>query len=125
MNKIFPQYITDENIIRKNPKLIDWDKVSASGNLFSEQFIDEFKNYFNWNILMQYNHFSEQFIEKYTDKYSLVTWKHISNHQKLSEQFIRKHMDKLCIPTVVKIQDVSKELEKELWDYYERKRHTN
>lgn len=60
----------------------------------SEEFIEEFSDYINWNTLScsRYVNMSEKFIEKHIDKLDINP---IVVYQKLSESFIKKYKDKI------------------------------
>lgn len=53
----------------------------------SEEFIERYEKYVNWDKISEYQKLNESFIEKYEN---YVNWKKISEHQNLSEDFIEK-----------------------------------
>ena len=72
----------------------NWDRISFYENELSEDFIREFKDKVNWEILSFYQTLSEDFIRKLKNK---VNWRGISKHQELSEKFIREFKKELNI----------------------------
>ncbi len=59
-----------------------------------------------WYYVCDWNHFSESFIEKYTDE---IDCDELSFARLLSESFIEKHSDKLNWKFISKCQELSKE----------------
>ena len=75
-----------------------WDQntISSYKRLLSEEFIREFKDNVDWDMISNYQTLSEDFIREFKDN---VNWLYISRNSnlkyKLSEDFIREFKDKL------------------------------
>lgn len=66
-----------------------WDTISYDGS-FSDNFLNEFQEYINWDIICYYN-LSEDSIRKFKHK---VNWDHVSQ-KALSEDFAREFQDQI------------------------------
>jgi hypothetical protein len=73
-------------------------KFNEETPLFSEEFLEEFKDKINWLYLITYQKFDEQKLRQYIEPYFVryrSIWSALSIHQTLSETFIDEFKDKL------------------------------
>lgn len=70
-----------------------WNKDSfyQTSDIFSEEFIDEFKDKINWEMLCEYYRFADNLLIKYKD---VLKWDTIFWYQIVDENIIRKCCDK-------------------------------
>lgn len=61
-------------------------------DIWTDQFIEEYKEEIDWTKLLKKVMLTEEQIEKYSD---YIIWKNVFLYQQVSEQFIEKYIDKL------------------------------
>jgi len=89
---------------------VDWECISNNYAL-SENFMREFQDKINWNIISAYYHkLSENFIREFKDK---LGWDYISMNQKLSENFIREFQNDVYWNYISEYQNLSKNFKEE------------
>lgn len=81
---------------------INWNVLSRSF-VMDEKFMDTFKDKINWNSVSRYQVLDEKLIEKYSN---LLNWDKISRYQKLSSKFINKYKLKLNLNNLIKYQQL-------------------
>jgi hypothetical protein len=122
INFSFIKYHVDESFIRRNieifrskksntPKQYElcWEYIFELTSI-SEQFIEDFYEYFNkeeyiiydidytiWHNISTNLSLSESFMHKYQDK---LNWVKLTENQIMSEYFIRQHKDKIYWPAI-------------------------
>lgn len=112
-NNIFPSISNKEmDIIKNNPLKQNYRNLACT-YVLSEDFINEYKQYFDdyaWMYISKYQELSESFIEQHKDN---VWWYQISGYQCLSIDFINKFYNKIDFNQLKynqKISDQVKEL---------------
>ena len=75
------------NILNKK-NLIDWNIYCISHSI-SEKFIEEHRQNIIWEIVLQKNKYSEEFLKKENVKFHLIV-----AYQKVSEEFLREEISK-------------------------------
>ncbi len=71
----------------------NWNEINFyKDNKLSEDFIREFQNNINWELVSQYQQLSEDFIREF---YNRVDWYYISAYKKLSEDLTKEFQDKI------------------------------
>lgn len=105
----------DEKYFRDNINDIHDFDIILYDNQFSEDFLREFQEQFDWNCISETQNMSESFIREFKDKIcwfwvsgddmmsedfiiemkDYVDWNRISKNQKLSEKFVIKYYDKI------------------------------
>ena len=50
--------------IRENPKIIDWTNT-CEHHILTEKFIEEFKDYLDWEYIAKYQNINEDLVFKY------------------------------------------------------------
>jgi hypothetical protein len=80
-------------LVKLENKTIDFEYLS-NDVLLSDEFIEKFsdKYYLYWKEVSLYKYLSEEFIEKYVDK---LNWIYVCRNQKLSDKLILKYSNKL------------------------------
>ena len=91
--QLYKENIFSEDFIREFKNKVDWCYISIYQKL-SEDFIREFQNKVDWCYISIYQKLSEDFIREFKNK---IYWKHIANHQKLSEEFKEEFKKELRI----------------------------
>lgn len=77
--------------IRSNPQK-NLKANLASKYSLSEEFIEEFQNYLDWEDIFYYQKLSPSIIKKFSER---VNWESISCRQKLPEDLIKEFSDKV------------------------------
>lgn len=101
-----------ENKMEQNDKTITWEKYYNPDfdwnnwrmyvyDILSEEFIEEFQDYLNWNYISAYQKLTCEFISRFANK---VNWSIILKYYlEFDEEFIRNHIhffDKEAIDTL-------------------------
>lgn len=74
--------------------LIEEHNTSVQQNTcVSEDYVKQYES--DWNYITERQRLSEEFIERHTDKMSVLNWYYVSLYQILSEEFIERHLDKI------------------------------
>lgn len=103
-NTIFQTQILSEEFIAFNKSKLDLDEhginwiVISTHQVLSEDFMHQFRNKLDWDMLSIKQTMSEEFIEKH-EKY--VDWYLISGWQELSNAFIDKWSHKLDMEQLI------------------------
>lgn len=92
-----------EKIMREKVDKIKWRL--ASKNKMSEEFIEEFSEYFHWDQICKYQTLSAKFLDQHMLRCSHSAT--LSRYQKLPGWFIRKHRSLLDMTLVSRYQDMS------------------
>jgi 1,2-phenylacetyl-CoA epoxidase catalytic subunit len=98
----------------------DWNCISSHD--LSEDFMREFQNKINWQMISQYQKLSEGFIREFQDK---LNWFWISMRQVLSESFIREFQEKLWWGIIPMSQELSEDFKDEFQDRLSKKKIEN
>ena len=107
--------LNKEDIIKLfGPNPNKWDWVDIGCKKLSEDFIREFQDKVDWDIISYHQRLSENFIREFEDK---VDWGLISHLQTLSEDFIREFKDKVHWGCISLYQELSQEFINEFKDY--------
>ena len=101
-----------EDFIREFQDKVNWDIISYHQTL-SEDFIREFQDKVNWGNISEYQELSEDFIREFQDK---VNWHSVSARQELSEDFIREFQDKVNWEEISFNQKLSEDFIREFQD---------
>lgn len=107
----------DEDFMRKNPDMVDWEHVEKNYDL-SDDFINDFGDRMNFEVILTRFKLSERTLENYiSDIDKLKLWNTLFWTQKVSESFIRKYSDRYeqlwymeLWYTIVQNQNVSDDL---------------
>lgn len=75
------------SFVEEYKEYINWDVLLTEKN-FSTDFLEQYQEYLIWDTVSKEQTLSEDFIETFSD---LVNWKHIATYQSLSLPFIKKH----------------------------------
>ena len=98
-----------------------WNIFTTYKNkVYSDEFIEEFKDKINWLYLITYQKFDEQKLRQYIDPYFFryrSIWSALSIHQTLSETFIDEFKDKLSWLDICCYQKLSEPFIKTHADY--------
>ena len=80
-----------EDFLEKYQKFIEWERLSEQQSL-SEEFIERYKKHLNWHDVCEYQILSEEFIRKHVNDFDTKCWYNIAGNDKniLSEKFIRE-----------------------------------
>ena len=82
----------DEELLRKEPDLFDWNYLSIYQSKFSEDFLVEFHDRLDMTRISGDQKLSEEFIELHMD---ILNMEKVSFFQELSIDFIKKYKDKI------------------------------
>lgn len=82
----------DEELLRKEPDLFDWNYLSIYQSKFSEDFLVEFHDRLDMTHISGDQKLSEEFIESHMD---ILNMEKVSFFQELSIDFIKKYKDKI------------------------------
>ena len=82
----------DEELLRKEPDLFDWNYLSIYQSKFSEDFLVEFHDRLDMTRISGDQKLSEEFIEFHMD---ILNMEKVSFFQELSIDFIKKYKDKI------------------------------
>lgn len=85
-----------EEFIEKYKMFVDWETISGS-QILTECFIEKYKDYIYWDAISSCQELSEEFIEKYENR---LNWKKIPTTN-FSFKFIEKHIDEININDLV------------------------
>lgn len=94
----------NKELVEQLVSVINWESVSIDSELFSYDFIDQYKEYIDWEELCESKTLTEEFIRRYKD---YVHWTTISMNQELSEDFIREFQDKVNWEYILTLQKLS------------------
>lgn len=61
----------------------------------SEDFIREFQDKVDWDLISKYQALTEKFIEEFQDK---VNWINVALYQFVSYDFLKRHIDQIRLP---------------------------
>jgi hypothetical protein len=101
--------------------------------LLSEEFVEEFEDKIDWELVITFNRFRESFLRKNIDKLNIddlclfqtlsedfitqINRHHVSTYQKLSEKFIEEFKENLDFYSISTHQELSEDF---IWKYREK-----
>lgn len=87
--KICNKYYLTDLFVSHHRTEIDWSVLCKNDKIPPSIIKDEgYAKYIDWDILLKYHKYDEQFLEKYID---YINWDIVSEYQDLSNTFIRNH----------------------------------
>lgn len=94
-----------EIIINELSNNNDWNSISKRN--LTDDFIEEFQEKLNWDLLSQLHTLSRSFIKKYMN---ILNWKCVSMNKSLTDELIYIYKDKLDWRTISRYQNLSENL---------------
>ena len=106
---IIEENSTPKSLLNKlNLSIIDWNYISSGIIQISEDFMREFQDKLDWDIISTYQELTIEFVEEFQDKINFNNY--AEYNQYISEDIVRKFIDRINLDCLLNSYYVSENI---------------